>query len=140
MNFESETTKRGGSSTAGIEMKQLIIVPIVDVHLFRGLEEVCRDHDLVALVGESEYERSRHGYASEELFLEAVARGDADRYTFQSLEEAATFAKEKLERLNQLGKAIEEGAAGRKDRSRHSQKSEPRSFETLRIDALFKKG
>lgn len=121
-------------------MKQLIIVPIVDAHLFRGLKEVCRDHDLVALVGESVYERSRHGYVSEELFLEAVARGDADRYTFQSVEEAATFAKEKLERLNQLGKAIEEGATGPKVRGRHSQKSEPRSFDTLRIDAVFKKG
>jgi hypothetical protein len=124
-------------------MKHLIIVPIVDAHLFQGLEEVYRDHSLIALVGESAHERSRHGYASEELFLEAVARGDADGYTFQSLEEAAAFAKEKLERLNRLGKAIEEGlnsAATPKVRGRHSQKSGPNSFETLQIDAVFKKG
>ena len=121
-------------------MKRVIIVPILDVHRFRGFEEVCRDQSLAALVGDTTSERSRERYSSQDSFLEAVARGDADRYTFQSREEAATFAKEKLERLNQLGKAIEEGATGPKIRSRHSQKSEPRSFKTLQIDALFKKG
>ena len=121
-------------------MKRVIIVPILDVHRFRGFEEVCRDQSLAALVGDTTSERSRERYSSQDLFLQAVARGDADRYTFQSLEEAATFAKEKLERLNQLGKAIAEGAASPKIRSRHSQKSEPGSFETLQIDAVFKKG
>ena len=95
-------------------MKRVIIVPILDVHRFRGFEEVCRNQSLAALVGDTTRERSRERYSSQDLFLEAVARGDADRYTFQSREEAATFAKEKLERLNQLGKAIEEGAASPK--------------------------
>ena len=90
-------------------MKRVIIVPIPDVHRFRGFEEVYRDQSLAALVGDTTSERSRERYSSQDLFLEAVARGDADRYTFQSLEEAVTFAKEKLETLNRLGMAIEEG-------------------------------
>jgi len=124
-------------------VKRVIIVPILDVHRFRGFELVHRDQSLAALVGDKTSERSRQRYASEELFLEAVARGDADRYTFQSLEEAAAFAKEKLETLNRLGKAIEEGvesAATQKFRSRRSQKRRPKSFETLQMDAGLKKG
>ena len=90
-------------------MKRVIIVPIPDVHRFRGFEEVYRDQSLAALVGDTTSERSRERYSSQDLFLEAAARGDADRYTFQSLEEAAAFAKEKIEILNRLGMAIEEG-------------------------------
>ena len=85
-------------------MKRVIIVPIPDVHRFRGFKEVCRDQSLAALVGDTTSERSRKQYSSEDLFLEAVARGDADRYTFRNAEEAAAFAKEKLETLNRLGK------------------------------------
>jgi hypothetical protein len=124
-------------------VKRVIIVPILDVHRFQGLEEVYRDQNLAALVGESTHERSRQGYASEDLFLEAVARGAADRYTFRSAEEAAAFATEKLGELNRLGKAIEEGldrTTTQKFRSRQSQKRRPKSFETLQMDAGFKKG
>ena len=90
-------------------MKRVIIVPILDVHRFCGFEEVYRDQSLAALLGDTTIQRSRERYASEDLFLEAVARGDADRYTLRSAEEAAAFAKEKLETLNRLGMAIEEG-------------------------------
>jgi len=124
-------------------VKRVIIVPILDVHLFRGFEEVYRDQSLAALVGDTTSERSRKRYASEDLFLEAVARGDADRYTFQSLEEAAAFAKEKLETLGRLGKAIEEGVertATQKFTSRRSQKRRPESVETLQMNAGLKKG
>ena len=65
------------------------------------------------------------------MFLEAVARGDADRYTFESVEEAAAFAKDKLEILNRSGKAIEESltrTTTSKFRSRESQKSGPTFF------------
>ena len=112
-------------------MKRVIIVPILDVHRFRGFEEVCRDQSLAALIGDTTSERSRGRYSCEEMFLEAVARGDADRYAFQSLEEAAVFAKDKLEILNRLGKAIEDGlnrTTTQKFRSRQSQKSSPKSF------------
>ena len=124
-------------------MKRVIIVPILDVHRFRGFEEVCRNQSLAALVGDTTSERSRERYASEDVFLEAVARGDADRYTFRNAEEAAAFAKKKLEILNRLGKAIEEGVertATQKFRRRPSQKRRPKSFETLQMDAGLKKG
>ena len=124
-------------------MKRVIIVPILDVHRFRGFEEVYRDQSLAALVGDTTSERSRQRYASEDLFLEAVARGDADRHSFQSLEEAAAFAKKKLELLNRLGKAIEEDVertAAQKFSSRPSRKRQPKSFETLQMDAGLKKG
>jgi hypothetical protein len=101
-------------------MKHLIIVPIGDAHLFKGLKEVSRDCSLVAFVGESIPERSRHGFASEELFLEAVARGDADRYSFNTVEEAAAFARKKLEMLNRIGRAIED-----RTNERLSRKKEP---------------
>lgn len=111
---EYRTAIRGsnGSERTRIEsqesaVKRLIFVPILDAHQFQGLIEVYRTHSLVALVGESSYQRSRHGYGSEELFLKAVARGTADRYTFHSLQEATVFAKEKLETWNRLGRAIE---------------------------------
>jgi hypothetical protein len=106
-------------------VKRVIIVPILDVHRFRGFEEVYRDQSLAALVGDTTSERSRERYPSLDLFLEAVARGEADRYTFQTVEEAAAFAKEKLETLNRFGKAIEEGlnkTTTQKFRSRQSQK------------------
>lgn len=112
-------------------MKRVIIAPILDVHRFRGFEEVCRAQSLAALVGDTTSERSRERFSSEEMFLEAVARGDADRYTFESVEEAAAFAKDKLEILNRLGKAIEDGlnrTTTQKFRSRESQKSGPKSF------------
>jgi hypothetical protein len=124
-------------------VKRVIIVPILDVHRFRGFEEVYRDQSLAALVGDTTSERSRERYPSLDLFLEAVARGEADRYTFQTVEEAAAFAKKKLETLNRLGKAIEDGlnrTTTQKARSRTSQRSGPKSFETLQIDALLKKG
>ena len=112
-------------------MKRVIIVPILDVHRFPGLEEVCRDQSLAALVGDTTSERSRERFPSEEMFLEAVARGDADRYTFESVEAAAAFAKDKLEILNRSGMAIEDSLARTttsKFRSRESRKSGPTFF------------
>jgi hypothetical protein len=67
------------------------------------------------------------------MFLEAVARGDADRYTFESVEEAAAFAKDKLEILNRSGKAIEDSLTRTttgKFRSQESRKSGPTFFST----------
>ena len=112
-------------------MKRLIIVPILDVHRICGFEEMCRNQSLVALVGDTTSERSRERYSSEEMFLEAVARGEADRYTFESVEEAAAFAKNKLEILNRSGKAIEDSltrTTTSKFRSRESRKSGPTFF------------
>ena len=112
-------------------MKRVIIVPILDVHRFRGFEEVYRDQSLAALVGDTTSERSRERYSCEEMFLEAVARGDADRYTFASVEEAAAFARDELEILNRSGKAIEDSltrTTTSKFRSRESRKSGPTFF------------
>ena len=55
-------------------MNRVIVVPILDVHRFRGFEEVCRDQSLAALVGDTTSERSRERYSCEEMFLEAVAQ------------------------------------------------------------------
>jgi hypothetical protein len=90
-------------------VKRVIIIPIVDVYRFGGFEEVCRDQSLAALIGDTTGDRSRERYVSEDTFLEAVARGEADRYTFQSAEEAIAFAREKLKILSRLGKRIENG-------------------------------
>ena len=112
-------------------MKRVIIVPILDVDRFRGFEEVYRDQSLAALVGDTTSERSRERFSCEEMFLEAVARGDADRYTFESVEEAAAFAKDKLEILNRSGKAIEDSltrTTTSKFRSRESRTPGPTFF------------
>jgi hypothetical protein len=112
-------------------VKRIIVVPILDAHRFPGFEEVCRDQSLAALVGDTTSERSRERFPCEEMFLEAVARGDADRYTFQTVEEAAAFAKDKLEILNRSGKAIEDSltrTTTSKFRSRECRKSGPTFF------------
>ena len=88
-------------------MKRLVIVPVADIQYFQGFQEVCRDHSLAGLVGDTQSGRSREQFSSQEMFLEAVARGDADLYSFQSIEEATAFASKKLESLNRLGTAIE---------------------------------
>ena len=86
-------------------MKRVIIVPAADVgHL---LEVIYREESLVALAGDTTHGRSRAAYDSEEAFLQAVAQGIADRYTFETLADAAAFAETRLKKMMRSAKAIE---------------------------------
>ena len=51
-------------------------------------------------------DRSRAAYDSEEAFLRAVAQGIADRYTFETLADAAAFAETRLKEMIRSRKAI----------------------------------
>lgn len=95
-------------------MQRVIIVPISDAAHFPGLEVIARDRDIAALTGPSVPGRSREAYESDEEFLEAVAHGFADHHTFATLDEAAAFAKSKLDDLARQAQEIEGEIAARK--------------------------
>jgi hypothetical protein len=89
-------------------MKRVIVVPRSDVARFPGHEVIARSRSLVALMGDSAPGRSREGFDSEEAFLDAASCGLADRHTFNTLDEAATFARSKLDELDRAAKPIED--------------------------------
>lgn len=95
-------------------MRRVIIMPISDAASFTGLEVIAQSRNLAALVGWTTPGRSRDAYESNEEFLEAVAHGSADRYSFGTLDEAAVFAESKLDELARKGKEIEDELAARK--------------------------
>ena len=105
-------------------MKRVAIVPVSDVDRFPDLEVIARDGALVALVGNSTAGRTRDAYDSEDVFLNAVALGLADRHTFNSLAEATVFAVAKLDALAQAARrieaAIQQRSATRPQPERHT--------------------
>jgi hypothetical protein len=76
---------------------------------FADLELIARDRSLGAFLGNTAPARTRDAYDSDESFLQAVALGYADRYTFNTADEAVIFGKQKLEDLARLAREIEEG-------------------------------
>jgi hypothetical protein len=80
-------------------MKRVVFLPLSEAAQFPDLEVIARDRNLAAFVGNSAFGRTREAYDSDESFFEATARDFADRYTFRSLDEAASFAKAKLAAL-----------------------------------------
>jgi hypothetical protein len=74
---------------------------------------IARDRNLAAFVGNTAPGRTREAYDSDESFLEAVAQGFADRYTFNTLDEAAAFAKRKLDELARTAQEIEDALVTR---------------------------
>jgi hypothetical protein len=80
-------------------MKRVVFLPLSEAAQFPDLEVIARDRNLAAFVGNPAFGRTREAYDSDESFFEAAARGFADRYTFRSLDEAASFAKAKLAAL-----------------------------------------
>jgi hypothetical protein len=51
---------------------------------------------VAALVGDTFEARTRCAFDSEDSFFYSVGHGQADLYTFHSLEKAACFAKDKM--------------------------------------------
>jgi len=92
-------------------MKRVVVLPLSEAAHFPDLEVIARDRNLAAFVGNTAPGRTREAYDSDESFLDAVARGVADRYTFHTLDEAATFAKRKLEDLARAAQKIEAALA-----------------------------
>jgi hypothetical protein len=88
-------------------MKRVMVLPLSEAAQFPDLEVIARDRNLAAFVGNTAPGRTREAYDSDESFLEAVAQGFADRYTFNTLDEAATFAQRKLDDLARAARKIE---------------------------------
>jgi hypothetical protein len=65
-----------------------------------------------ALVGDTFEARTRSAFDSEDSFLYSVAYGHADRYTFNTLQEAARFAKSKIEALTAIERSIDTNRTG----------------------------
>jgi len=103
-------------------MKRVVVLPLLEAARFHDLEIIARGRHLAAFVGNTDLGRARAAYDSEEVFLEAVARGFADRFTFNTLEEAATFAKQKLEDLARAAQKIEDPIGTRATQRRHPKK------------------
>ncbi|MFL6302473.1 MAG: hypothetical protein ACJ72H_02940 [Candidatus Sulfotelmatobacter sp.] len=107
-------------------MKRVVFLPLSEAAQFPDLEIIARDRNIAAFVGNSAFGRTREAYDSDESFFEAVARGFADRYTFRSLDEAASFAKAKLAALALAAQQIE--ASLKSDTQRASAQQALREF------------
>jgi hypothetical protein len=87
-------------------MKRVIIVPVTETRQFPGMKILARGGSFAALVGDTFEERTRSAFDSEDSFFYSVAGGRADLYTFNTLEEAARFAKGKIEALTAIERSI----------------------------------
>ena len=88
-------------------MKRVIIVPVTETRQFAGMKIIARGGSIAALVGDTFEERTRSAFDSEDSFFYSVAGGRADLYTFNTLEEAARFAKRKIEALTAIERGID---------------------------------
>jgi hypothetical protein len=95
-------------SWLGRRYEGVVLLPLSEAPQFPDLEVIARDRSLAAFVGNSASGRAREAYDSDESFFEAVARGSADQYTFRSLDEAASFAKARLDALAHAAQQIED--------------------------------
>ena len=87
-------------------MKRVIIVPVTETRQFPGMEILASGGSIAALVGDTFEARTRRAFDSEDSFFYSVAGGQADLYTFNTLDEAARFAKGKIEALTALERSI----------------------------------
>jgi len=87
-------------------MKRVIIVPATETRQFPGMKILARGGSIAALVGDTFEERTRSAFDSEDSFFYSVAGGRADLYTFNNLDEAARFAKRKIEALTAIERSI----------------------------------
>src|ERR1700733_7310875 len=88
-------------------MKRVIIVPVTETRQFPGMKILARGGSIAALVGDTFEARTRSAFDSEDSFFYSVAQGQADLYTFNTLEEAAFFAKDKIEALTAIQRSID---------------------------------
>jgi hypothetical protein len=91
-------------------MKRVIIVPVTETRQFPGMEILARGGSIAALVGDTFEARTRSAFDSDDSFFYSVAGGQADLYTFNTLEEAARFAKGKIEALMAIERGIDTDA------------------------------
>jgi hypothetical protein len=68
---------------------------------------LSRGRSVAALVGDTFEARTRSAFDSEDSFFYSVGYGHADLYTFNTLDEAALFAKGKIEGLTAIERSIE---------------------------------
>jgi hypothetical protein len=87
-------------------MKRVIIVPVTETGQFPGMEILARGGSIAALVGDTFEARTRSAFDLEDSFFYSVASGQADLYTFNTLDEAARFAKGKIEALTAIERSI----------------------------------
>jgi hypothetical protein len=87
-------------------MKRVIIVPVTETQHFPGMEILARGGSVAALVGDTFEARTRSAFDSEDSFFYSVGYGQADLYAFNTLDEAARFAKGKIEALTALERSI----------------------------------
>jgi hypothetical protein len=87
-------------------MKRVIIVPVTETRQFPGMKILSRGGSIAALVGDTFEERTRNAFDSDDSFFYSVASGQADLYTFNTLAEAARFAKGKIDALMALERCI----------------------------------
>ena len=92
-------------------MKRVIIVPVTETRWFPGMEILSRGGSVAALVGDTFEERTRSAFDSDDSFFYAVGYGQADLYTFNTLDEAARFAKDKIEALTAIERSIDTNRA-----------------------------
>ena len=107
-------------------MKRVVVLPLSEAAKFPDLEVIARDRNLAAFVENTALGRTRSAYDSNESFLGAVAQGFADRYTFNTLDEAAIFAKRKLDDLVRAAEKIDV-ALGSRATQRHQPKEDKRN-------------
>ena len=93
-------------------MKRVIIVPVTETRRFPGMKILARGGSIAALVGDTFEARTRSAFDSDDSFFYSVAYGRADLYTFNTLEEAARFAKGKIEALTAIERTIDSHRAG----------------------------
>src|ERR1700679_325069 len=88
-------------------MKRVIIVPDTETRQFPGMKILARGGSIAALVGDTFEERTRSAFDSEDAFFYSVASGQADLYTFKTLQEAARFAKGKIKALTAIERSMD---------------------------------
>ena len=71
-------------------------MPVTETRHFPGMEILASGGSIAALVGDTFEARTRSAFDSEDSFFYSVAGGQADLYTFDTWEEAARFAKDKI--------------------------------------------
>ena len=88
-------------------MKRVIIVPVTETRQFPGMKILARGGSIAALAGDTFEARTRSPFDSDDSFFYSVAGGQADLYTFNTLEEAVRFAKGKIEALTAIERCID---------------------------------
>jgi len=75
------------------------------------MEILARSRSIAALVGDTFEARTRSAFDSDDSFFYSAGYGQADLYTFNTLGEAFSFAKGKIEALMALERSVDANRA-----------------------------